>query len=483
MAATRLKIGYVGSHLPSYFAREYDVFNRSITGLEGFARELDFDLQVVHEPVVSAEDARRVSRELDASGVDFVLLQNSSFAMGNVITEFARGRARLGLWGMEEPTHEGPILLNTLVSLNMNAGIITRYLKDHGLPFKWFWGHVEHPWMGPRFRVTVQALRAVKRLKTARIGWVGDLAPTFYNLAFDERKLETRLGTRIQAHELAELTERARHISDADIKQQALVLSKVARKSEVSNEHLERGSALYVAMRDFAAEYGYDALAVSCWPQFQTDLGIAPCMAYSWLNEHDGLAVSCEGDVVGALSMLMMNELNRDQSMMLDINDIDLEDQSVLMWHCGVSPARFADDEGITWKNHSTLGRKDPNAQPSGVVADLKFRPQPVTITRICNDAQQLLVMEADIVEGRTRGFEGSRGWVKNFTLNGETISLEDFVNTTMVEGIEHHFIVGRGHHGSPLLEFSAWTGMSPIQAVPYRDHLQFGSRSIRGMS
>ena len=480
MPATRLKIAYVGSHLPSYFAREYEVFNRSIAGLEAFARELEFDLHVIREPVISSEDARNASRELDAAGVDLVLVQNSSFAMGNVITEFARGRARLGLWGMEEPTHEGPILLNTLVSLNMNAGIVTRYLKDHHLPFKWFWGHVEHPWMGARFRLTVQALRAIKRLETANIGWVGDLAPTFYNLAFDERKLEARLGTRVHAHELAELTERSARVSANAVKEQATVLAGIASKIEVSNEHLERGSALYLAMREFARDYGYDALAVSCWPQFQTDLGIAPCMAYSWLNEHDDLAVSCEGDVVGAISMLMTNELNRDRSMMLDINDVDLEEQAVLMWHCGVSPARFADDDGITWKNHSTLGRKDPNAQPAGVVADLKFRPQPVTITRICNDAEQLLVSEAEIVEGRTRGFDGSRGWVKNFSMNGEAISLEDFVNTTMVEGLEHHFIVGRGHHAGALSELAAWTGMNPIEAVPYRDHLQFGSRTVR---
>ena len=62
MAATRLKIGYVGSHLPSYFAREYEVFNRSIAGLETFAAELDFDLHVIREPVVSPEDARSASR-------------------------------------------------------------------------------------------------------------------------------------------------------------------------------------------------------------------------------------------------------------------------------------------------------------------------------------------------------------------------------------------------------------------------------------
>lgn len=478
MAQTRLKIAYVASHLPSYYAAEHDVFGRSIAGLEGLARELDFDLHAVPDPVVTADDARRASREVDAAGADLVLLQNSSFAMGDVITEFARGRARLGLWGMEEPTHEGSIQLNTLVSLNINAGILTRYLKHHGLPFKWFWGRVEHPWMGARLRVTVEALRSLKRLAQARIGWVGDLAPTFFNLAFDERKLEARLGTRVHPHELAELVERARKVPESATRDAAATLAAVGRTGDVKPEHFDRGSALYVAMRDFARDYGYDALAVSCWPGFQSDLGIAPCMAYSWLNEHDALPVACEGDVAGALTMLMLNEVNQDQSMMLDINDVDLDAGSVLMWHCGVSPARFADDAGVTWANHSTLGRKAPGVEPAGVVADLTFRPQPVTITRLSDDADKLLIVDADIVEGRARGFDGSRGWVANFRVNHEPVTLPDLVNTIMVEGLEHHFIVGRGRHAEALSELAAWTGMEPVQVVPYRDFMQPGSRA-----
>lgn len=479
MAQTRLKIAYVGAHLPSYMAHEYDVFGRSVAVLQQLAVEMDFDLHVVSQPVVTAEEARAASREVDAAGVDLVLLQNSSFTMGNVVTELARGKARLGLWGMEEPTHQGPIQLNTLVSLNLNAGILTRYLQAHQIPFKWFWGGPDHPWLLPRLRVTVQALRALKRLAQARIGWVGGLAPTFYNLTFDERALEGRLGCRVHAHELGELVERSRKVSAPATREAAQILSGMARGVEVAPEHFERGSALYVAMREFAADYGYDALAVSCWSGFQEHLGIAPCMAYSWLNENDGLAVACEGDVVGALTMLMLNEINRDQSTMLDINDVDLESQSVLMWHCGVSPARFADQDGVTWKNHSTLGRKDPQAQPAGVVADLKFAPSPATITRLSDDASQLLIAQARIVEGPNRGFEGSRGWLTDFELNHQPASVADLVNTVMVEGIEHHFVVGRGHHAAALSELAAWAGLKPIEAVPYRDFMQLGSRGL----
>ncbi|MDA0700182.1 MAG: hypothetical protein O3A02_03100 [bacterium] len=476
MPSSELTIGYVGAHLPSYYAREHDVFARSIEGLERLGRSLGFRLHVEPEPVVSADDAVRARQRMEAAGVDFVLLQSSSFAMGDVVREFARGRARLGLWGVPEPTREGPILLNTFVSLNINASIVSRFVKGPPVPYKWFWGDVDDRWMGPRLAVTVRALRALKRLAHARIGWVGDLAPTFFNLVFDARSVEARLGTRIHAHQLSELVDRTLAVPDAAASRAADGFLREVRASEVPAEQVERAGALSVAMRTFAADYGYDALAVSCWPQFQTDLGIAPCVAYSWLNEHDGMPVSCEGDAVGAMSMLMMNEINGDQSMLLDMNEVDEATGAIMMWHCGVAPARFADAAGVTLKHHSTLGRKS-DVPPAGVVVDFVFAPQPVTITRIADDGRQLLIVEADIVAGPSRGFDGSRGWVANFRINHVPVSVADVVNTVMAEGLEHHFVVGRGHHADALSELATWAGMKPIEAVPYRDYLQLGSR------
>ena len=56
---------------------------------------------------------------------------------------------------------------------------------------------------------------------------------------------------------------------------------------------------------------------------------------------------------------------------------------------------------------------------------------------------------------------------------------MADLVNTVMVEGIEHHFVVGRGHHAAALSELAAWAGLKPIEAVPYQDFMQLGSRSL----
>ena len=44
------------------------------------------------------------------------------------------------------------------------------------------------------------------------------------------------------------------------------------------------------------------------------------------------------------------------------------------MWHCGVSPRHFANEDGIKWVDHTTLGRK--TEKKYGVAGDQVFAPQ-----------------------------------------------------------------------------------------------------------
>jgi len=474
---THPTIAYVPTHLPSYYAEEYQVTARSRAGLEHLADALSFVL-VVYEPVVTREDAKRVVEDLAAKHVDFVLLQNSTFAMGDVLLEFAAHRLRLGLWTTEEPMHEGPIMLNGFVSMNLNASVLTRYLRAENLPFKWFYGYPEHPWFHDRFAVTVAALRSLRCLQQARIGLVGGVAPTFFNFVIDERKVRARFGTEVVALELDEVFSRSKRQSQTELARARRAMAEAAQgRVEISSRDAEVSAGLYLALQDLASEEGLDAFAISDWPRFQSELNIHPGMAFSWLDEHDRIPVAAEGDVLGALTMLALREISGYQAMLLDMNDLDFELGAVLMWHCGGSPLGFANDAGVRWTNHTTLGRKVPGTTPIGAVADYIFRPQAVTVARLGLDGDHVFAANAQVIEGRHRGFDGSRGWVADFEVQGERWSLEDVVNTVMVEGLEHHFALAAGHHADVLMEVAAWTRGRFLARVPYRNAMQWGSR------
>jgi L-arabinose isomerase len=475
MARHRLKVGYIGTSISPYFASEYKQRERAIIGLEKLAERLDFELIAVHDEVMTEEGAANAAQYLQDNEVDFLLIQAAACSMGEQLLQLVNAAPRIGLWATPDPEQEGAIKLHSMVSMNHFASIIKRYLKHENIPFKWFYGHVETEEFQRRFEVTARALTAVKNIENARIGWIGSLSPGFTDMIFDERLLRHRMGISVSPHELAELVNRAKAYDPEPVQTTVDEIRAAASAVTVTeNSAFDRVTRLYLAMRDMAAEYEYDALAVQCWPNFQSYYKVAPCMAYSWLGSEDGIAVSCEGDLLGAASMYLLNVLTgkKGSSTLLDMTALDPETNAMLMWHCGVSPRHFANDDGIKWVDHVTLGRNSDTG-PFGVAGDQVFAAQETTVSYIGDDGSSLLVIRADIIEHEKKGFDGTRGWFSQFELNKQPISLMDLINTLTVRGHEHHFAVGQGDVTDELMEFAAWKGMRLIEHVPSANYLQ----------
>ncbi len=469
----KLKVGYAGTALTSYYGEEYNQYERAITGLEALSKTWDFELVPIRHGLTDIEMTEQAARELAAEQVDFLLLQNATCGLGEQILSLSKAAPRLGLWSTPDPKQEGEIQLHSLVSMNHYASILKRYLRDEAPPYKWFYGQVEDERFQKRLGVTIRALTAVKNMAQAKVGWIGGISPGFYNMMFDERKLYARMGSRVIPHELAEVVALAESYKEAEAMAIVGEMKAGASEIQVADSAMLKGGRLYLALKELAERNGYSALAVECWPKFQSLYQVAPCMSYSWLGSEDGLAVSCEGDVLGALSMLLLNYLSgkHGSSTLLDMTAIDPDANTMLMWHCGVSPRHFANDDGIKWVNHTTLGRKSDTVY--GVAGDQVFAPQETTITYIGDDAERLLVLHSQVIERDVKGFDGTRGWFTQFHLNGEPIEIWDLINTLTVRGQEHHYAVGQGTMVDELMEIAAWLDMQLVEKVPYRDYLQ----------
>ena len=73
----------------------------------------------------------------------------------------------------------------------------------------------------------------------------------------------------------------------------------------IKEDELENVAALKVAMKHLAEKYGCKAIAIQCWNQLQSELGIMPCAANSLLND-EGIPTVCETDIHGAITALMV---------------------------------------------------------------------------------------------------------------------------------------------------------------------------------
>ncbi len=476
MKKHKLRVGYIGTSIASYYAGEYNQRPRAIAGLKQLAQELDFELVPLHDEVMTEAGSARAAAFFRERQVDFLLLQTAACSMGEQLLPLIQAAPRLGLWATPDPHQEGEIKIHSVVSMSHFAAILKRYLKYEDIPFKWFYGHVETADFRDRFAVTVRALTAVKHIESARIGWIGNLSPGFHDMIFDERRLRSRLGIAVLPHELGELVRRAKGYDPQPVQAVVKEIKGAASEITVSEDSaFDRVTRLYLALRDLAAEHDYDALAMQCWSNIQSYYQVAPCMAYSWLGSEDGLAVACEGDVQGAASMYLLNVLTgrEGSSTLLDMTALDPQTNAMLMWHCGVSPRHFANDAGIKWVDHVTLGRKGADG-PYGVAGDQIFAPQETTVSYIGDDGASLLVIRADIIEHEKKGFDGTRGWFAQFELNKKPVSLMDLINTLTVRGHEHHFAVGQGDVTDELMEFAAWKRLRLIEHIPQARYLQW---------
>ena len=469
----RLKVAYVGVAFGTYYADEHNQYGRAIGGIQRLADEMDFDLVAIDSGVPDMETALQVADQLSAERIDFLMLQTAACASGELLEPLAEVAPRLGIWATPEPVLEGSIQLHSLVSANHYASIIRRYLRHRKIPYKWFFGHIDEPDTERRLRVTIRALQGIKTMASARIGWIGGISPGFYNMQFDEDSLRSRFGTTIGAHTITDVVDIARAIDPHSATSVVRAATDLATEVTASKLGMDRNARVYLALGELIRREGYDALAVQCWPTFQEEYHMAPCMSYSLLGSEDGFAVSCEGDVPGAVTMLLMNSMSPTfgSSTLLDLTALDQSSDAALFWHCGVTPRHFGGDNGIRWVEHVTLGRKTDVSY--GVSGDLMFAPQKTTIAYTGDEFTEMFIATADVVDTGKAGFHGTRGWFTNFRLNGEPIELDDLVNTAVVQGHEHHYAVAQGDLSSELAEVAAWLGMRTTRPVPIRDYLQ----------
>mgnify|MGYP001623719825 FL=1 len=454
--------------------RQYE--KRFIPRMEQLAAELHFELTCQHEIVTSEAEARAARDRIRAGSYDLLLIQVSTFADGNIITPLAQAGPRIGLWAVPEITRDGAIPNNSFCGINMYASILHQYI-DRGLAYKWFFGDVDDPLFIDRLRVTVSALSALRSLQGARVGLIGGIAPGFNDLYYDERQTRKALDVTVdRTLEFSDVKDRALAYTPEQI---APIVAEIRAEStriadDMTDFGLENTARVYKAFEDIVREQQFDAIAISCWPRFRKELGIVVCSVIGRLLQN-GIVAACEGDVDSAISMLMLTRLTGVQPMLMDLSKPDFQDDSVLMWHCGSAPRRYADSSGVTFDGHYKPGSRVTcmdNIRVSGV-NNMYYAAQPVTIARFTDDYRGLLTFSGSFLAKQDHGYDGSRGWVGDMTMDGQPLSSLTLANTILSRGLQHHFPIVSGHVEAEVREIAAWLGVTPVEPVPYRPYLQ----------
>ncbi|MEO9821353.1 MAG: hypothetical protein ABJ370_09545 [Paracoccaceae bacterium] len=467
-----MKVGLIRASLPSYFPEKYNVWDQAETALRGLCDDEGVSLYISPEIPMGAADTQSVLDDFNAQGVDFVLLLHGGFTMGDVARTVAASPFRCGFWSVPEPIRTGDVQLNNFVSLNMSLSIARQVRDLRHNPVQWYHGAPDSPKLQDRLRSSLTAIKAITELQGARIGVIGGLAMTFYNMEVSTSELRTRLGVEVAHHDIHELTDRMAALDGTRVSNEVSAMAAAAKVDGVSDAQMALTARAALALGDMAEAGGYAALAVSDWPALQNTPGMHPGAAFTWLEEKHALPVASEGDVLGAITQLIARTVTGKVGYLLDMTEPDLDAGQLLMWHGGGGPLYLADDQGAKWINHPMIGRGTEEGPIYGAISDLVFRDGPCSIFRVARNASACFTMTARIAGRDPSGFTGCRGWLDTFEIDGTDATLEDVVNTVMAHGLEHHFVLVPGNVSGVLQEFASWTGMDVLGPVPMKDHL-----------
>lgn len=437
------------------------------------ARELleELGAQVAPAPraIGSREEAEEAAERFAAQGAELIVLGCLRLAGdGRIVEPFLRRGQALAVWCLPEPVRTGPLPLNSMTCANLYMS--SAKALEGAPPVKWLYGAPGDPLARRRLAATLQALRGRRALREAVVVQVGGTAPGFVNLEYDGEAVRKTLGVEIREYGLESLFSDMGAAAPQKAAELARLLPRGARRCEGTEEELEKSARLTLALEALQRRTGASALAVSCWPEFQRDLHVSTCLAFARLNE-GGLPISCEGDALGAATMLAAKAMGAKAPMLMDLVAMDREADAVSFWHCGMGVPCHGDGEGFAVTKYPA----DPRVLDlPGVGVDVKFAAMPVTVCRLSGrDGGRLFACEAEIVPGPDRGFDGARGWFSRFSMEGRPLSALEFLDTALSSGTPHHYVIAPGRLEAALREMAVRMGLEAVHAVPYTDGLR----------
>ncbi|MFR5833620.1 MAG: L-fucose/L-arabinose isomerase family protein [Acutalibacteraceae bacterium] len=438
MAKRKIRLGVVCLTRNTFDFKAAEEIYRGILAKLG-ARE-DLELAAYPDPVMEVPQAVEAGEFLRREGAEAIAVVSGTFHLGGLVLEIKKRCDKpLLLWGLPElPYNGGKIRLNSVCGVNLDAANLFKSgYKDYAYKVS---SDIDEDWL--------DAVRMISALREGRIGVLGSRAHGFYNVGVDELALYRKYGCSVEYCELKDA-----YSFPAEVKDVEKYLERVEKQfdgSAVTDVQKKKVAELCASFKAFYKAKNFSAVAVRCWPEFAAGFGIAPCASMSLLQD-DGMIFACEGDVDCALTMLCHRAAGADTPFMADISQVNEDENTALMWHCGVAPRSLCDGSCAATLDTYFAGGK-------GVTAGFVMKRGRVEIARL------------DSVNGKYR----------LYTETGEAVPMEKLLTGTyakvkfdrpaqevmdrvILNGLAHHVSMVYGDFGRAFRIFAALTDTETI--------------------
>ncbi|WP_394691662.1 L-fucose/L-arabinose isomerase family protein [Hoeflea sp.] len=460
MSSETLTIGVLPLGRPTFdvpFAEEM---------LSGMWRDLEASgHRLVGAPalLMDAAAAEAAMDTVKAQNPDRILILQVTFTDAVMTCRIAESFDQpLAIWAVPEPRLGGRLRLNAFCGLNLAS----HALSLRGRLFSWRYAAPGDGELDELFGATpmvrplepapsaadpAQGEALLGQLKSKSIARIGVHPEGFDTCAYQADRLQALTGLTVKGFDLAELFDRARAAPSKATDELRLAAGQmVSGLDQVDQPQLDRSLRLKLALDDIKAEGGFDAFAIRCWPETFTEYGGAVCGPVAMMGEAR-TPCACEADVYGAATQLLLQTASGAPVFLADLVDIDVTDNSAVVWHCGQAPLSMADPDAVKEATIHT-NRKMP------LLFEFPLKPGPVTFVRLsqAQGVQSLILARGEMLE-RDKAFTGTSGVVR-FERPADEV-LAGVINS----GLEHHMALAYGDHVAALESFAVAASLPVI--------------------
>jgi L-fucose isomerase-like protein len=431
-----------------------------------------YDLAGTSDLAMDSASLTEILERLATRAIDALVILQASFADSSLVVQAAAVDVPIVLWAFPEVRTGGRLRLNSFCGINL-AGYS---LSNAGREYSWLYTSADDRQAPAQIRKLLErgqirpgipvsqdigqftpsvrrAAEAVNEsLQSLTIGLVGAHPDGFEPCAYDSDTLAAGLGVTVDEVPLPDLFERADAAAASDVAavhdRAASFLSGV---DEVDQVDLDRSLRLNVGLQSLIRDREWSGVATRCWPETFTEFGGAACTPMAMLA-NDGTPGTCEADVYGSITGLILGWLAGSASFVADLVQLDGETNTGVLWHCGLAPFAMADPgSNPTATVHSN--RQKP------LLSEFPLKPGRVTLARVSQSRGQhrIVVGGADMLESPL-AFSGTAG-VVHFDR-----PVDEVISTVMDEGLEHHFGVVYGDVQDELRALASLLAMPTVE-------------------
>ena len=457
-----IKLGYAPTRR-SIFSAPDAIKYRGLTAQRLTELDVDFvDITDINEEGLLYNDADmlKIAEKFKAEKIDGLFLPHCNFG-----TEYecARLAKELGvpvlLWGPldERPEPDGTRLRDTQCGLFATGKVLRRF----GVPFTYMTNcRLEDPVFERGLRDFMAVCNVVKTFRHIRILQISTRPFDFWSTMCNEGELLEKFNIQLAPIPMGELVDEVRkNLGNVAETQEVMTYCRANMNIAIKDDELEKVAAMKVAMKHLAEKYGCNAIAIQCWNQLQTELGIMPCAANALLNE-EGIPTVCETDIHGAITALLVEAAGMGQvrSFFADwtIRHPDCPNGELLQ-HCGPWPISVAGEK-------PTITYPLAFDHPGSITAEAKHGD--VSLVRFDGDLGQY-----SLLLGHAKGIDGPKGMGTYLWVEVDNIKR---LEAKLVEGPYIHHCVGIHKDVVPVLyEACKYIGVKPDLYDPIEEEVK----------